>query len=254
MTSSSNDWSALESVYVVVVESEEDGRMYGGSRVHIADGIHHLPIENAVGEMDESIYEMVKTNTGKGTGEQSCGLWNSLEVAGLGIGAIFTSRAALAIAPQIGLTTIFSLCSPVTVKFSEWQGGRVIKDLGNNGTFYYPKHDLLATAVFVQGYDQHAGYRPLGKGPGHGSQSISHAGRYGELPFPKRDGGRLKFIMTWSLRMPMPMNSVMVRVLKYLALILYCNGALGQNLIIVRSADKLQSAGLSALHAEGQPR
>ena len=149
VTSSSNDWSTLESVYVVVVEGQEDGRMYGGSRVHIADGIHPLPIESAVGEMDESIYEMVKTNTGKGTGEL-CGLWNSIEVAGLGIGAIFASRAALAIAPQIGLTTIFSLCSPVTVKFSEWQGGRVIKDLGNNGTFYYPKHDLLATAVFVQ--------------------------------------------------------------------------------------------------------
>ncbi|TDX02252.1 hypothetical protein [Dinghuibacter silviterrae] len=149
VTSSNDQWANWPSVFVVVVESEDDGRMFGGARVHAADGVHPLPIEGAVGDMDPSIYVMVRENLSKGTGEL-CGLWNSIEVAGLGIGAIFASRAALAIAPQIGLTTIFSLCSPVTVKFSEWQGGRIIKDIGNNGTFYYPKHDLLATAVFVQ--------------------------------------------------------------------------------------------------------
>jgi len=148
VTSSNDAWALSKSVFVVVVESEDGSRLFGGARVHAADGIHPLPIESAVGPLDASIYPMVKLHAAKGTGEL-CGLWNSIEVAGLGIGAIFASRAVLAIATQIGLTTIFSLCSPLTVKFSEWQGGRVITGIGNNGTFYYPKHHLLATAVFV---------------------------------------------------------------------------------------------------------
>jgi hypothetical protein len=28
-------------------------------------------------------------------------------------------------------------------------GGRIFTEVGNNGTFYYPKLDLLATAVFL---------------------------------------------------------------------------------------------------------
>lgn len=149
VTSSNDTWASHRSVFVVVVESADGSRMFGGARVHAADGMNSLPIEGAVGPLDKAIYEMVRINSANGTGEL-CGLWNSIEVAGQGIGAIFASRAALAIATQIGLTTIFSLCSPVTVKFSEWQGGKVIKDIGNSGTFYYPKLDLLATAVFVK--------------------------------------------------------------------------------------------------------
>ena len=149
VTSSNDAWASSRAVFVVVVESLDGMRMFGGARVHAADGVQPLPIESAVGELDNAIVKMVRQHSEGGTGEL-CGLWNSIEVAGLGIGAIFASRAALAVAsPQIGLTTIFSLCSPLTVKFSEWQGGRVIESLGNNGTFYYPKLNLLATAVFV---------------------------------------------------------------------------------------------------------
>jgi hypothetical protein len=149
VTSSNDAWASQRSVFVVVVESTDGSRLFGGARVHAADSVHPLPIESALGPLDVNIYNRVSHHQADGTGEL-CGLWNSIEVAGLGIGAIFASRAALALSTRVGLTTIFSLCSPVTVKFSEWQGGKVISDIGNNGTFYYPKLDLLATAVFVK--------------------------------------------------------------------------------------------------------
>ena len=37
-----------------------------------------------------------------------------------------------------------------TVRFNQWIGSRVFTEVGNNGTFYYPKLDLLATAVFLE--------------------------------------------------------------------------------------------------------
>ena len=73
---------------------------------------------------------------------------DSKEVAGFGIGSLFPSRVAVALATQIGINTFFTLCSPTTVRFKDWIGGQILTDVGNNGTFYYPKIDLLATAVY----------------------------------------------------------------------------------------------------------
>lgn len=149
VTSSNDEWVNIPSVFVLVVEDMDGTRLYGGARIHAADGIHALPIEGAVGAMDPAIHEFVSTLAIDGTGE-ICGLWNSKEVAGLGIGAIFSSRAAVTIGTQLGLTSVLSLSSPVTVRFSEFQGGGVVTELGNNGTFYYPKINLLATVCCIR--------------------------------------------------------------------------------------------------------
>jgi len=149
VTSSSNSWANSSSVFVVVVETANGDRLLGGARVHAADGIEMLPIEEATGYMDKKVLDVVKLHAQKGTGEL-CGLWNSKEVAGLGIGSLFPSRASVVIASQIGLHTMFSLCSPATVRFNQWIGSHVLTSVGNNGTFYYPKLDLLATAVFLE--------------------------------------------------------------------------------------------------------
>ncbi len=45
---------------------------------------------------------------------------------------------------------MFSLCSPTTVRFNKWIGSNILTTVGNDGTFYYPKIDLLATAVFLE--------------------------------------------------------------------------------------------------------
>jgi len=152
VTSSNNEWANNPAVFVIVVESLDGKKLYGGARVHAANGITKLPIEDATGFMDDKIYDIVADCAQYGTGEL-CGLWNSKEVAGLGIGSLFPSIAAVVIAEQIGLSTMFSLCSPATVRFNQWIGSSILKTVGNDGTFYYPKIDLLATAVFLSDAD-----------------------------------------------------------------------------------------------------
>lgn len=152
VTSSNNEWAHNPAVFVIVVETLDGEKLYGGARVHAANGITSLPIEDATGYMDNKIFDIVAQCAQNGTGEL-CGLWNSKEVAGLGIGSLFPSIAAVVIAEQIGLSTMFSLCSPATVRFNEWIGSKVLKKVGNEGTFYYPKLDLLATAVFLSDAD-----------------------------------------------------------------------------------------------------
>lgn len=148
VTSSNDKWAQSKAVFVVVVESLDGEKLFGGARVHAADGITPLPIESATEYMDPKINEVVAFHAQNGTGEL-CGLWNSIEVAGLGVGSLFASRAAVVIASQIGLSTMFSLCSPATVRFNQWIGSHILTSVGNKGTFYYPKIDLLATAVFL---------------------------------------------------------------------------------------------------------
>ncbi|MDB5193136.1 MAG: hypothetical protein JWQ96_2699 [Segetibacter sp.] len=149
ITTNTDAWMYNPSIFVIVVETIDQSKLYGGARVQVADGIHPLPIEEATGKMDPKIYDVVKYYSQFGAAELS-GLWNSKEVAGFGIGSLFPSRVAVAIAEQIGIKVMFSLCSPTTVRFKSWIGGREMDMIGNKGTFYYPKIDLVATALFTE--------------------------------------------------------------------------------------------------------
>ncbi len=148
ITSANVEWFDDPDTYVILVESEDGEKVYGGARVQVAGGKYQLPIEKAVQDMDATVIESVAGYAARGTAE-FCGLWNSREVAGLGIGSMYLGRAAVAITEQIKLTSMFGLCAPATVKNSARVGFEIATFLGNNGTFYYPKEDLIATAVII---------------------------------------------------------------------------------------------------------
>jgi hypothetical protein len=148
VTSSKDEWTRNPAAFVLIVESLDRTKVYGGARIHVAGGTQALPIEQATGLMDDSVYDLVWKYAQSGTGE-ICGLWNSREIAGYGIGSIFLTLAAVAIAEQIGLKSLFALCAPYTVKLAESVGYKVDSRIGTNGTFYYPKLDLLATTMIL---------------------------------------------------------------------------------------------------------
>lgn len=152
VTSSKNEWTQNPAAFVLIVESLDGKKVYGGARVHVAGGSEPLPIEQATGALDKSIFELVWRFAQNGTGE-ICGLWNSREIAGYGIGSIFLTRAAVAISTQIGLQSLFALCAPYTVKMAEAVGYEIETSIGNEGTFYYPKLDLLATTMLLKDVD-----------------------------------------------------------------------------------------------------
>ncbi len=149
ITTNTDDWMYNPSIFVIAVESLDREKLFGGARIQAADGIHPLPIEEATSSMDSRVLDVVRKQARFGTGEVS-GLWNSKEVAGLGIGSLFPTRCGLVITEQIGLSSVFSLSSPATVRFNKWLGSRILTEVGNDGTFYYPKIDLLATACIQE--------------------------------------------------------------------------------------------------------
>ena len=149
VTSSKNEWTKNPAAFVMIVESMDGKRVYGGARVHVAGGSEPLPIEQATGAMDKGIFDLVWKFAQHGTGEL-CGLWNSREIAGHGIGCIFLIRTGVAVAHQIGLTSLFALCAPYTIKPVEAVGMQLEGSIGNDGTFYYPKLDLVATTMLLR--------------------------------------------------------------------------------------------------------
>jgi len=144
VTSNKEEWATWDCVFPIVVEDTETGEVLGGARIHAHDGIHPLPVEEATSYMDDQVAPYIADLAKTGVGEV-CGLWNSMKVAGMGFGSIFLSRASIALVEQIGLNKLTALCAPYTVKPAKMFGYKVIEKIGNDGTFYYPKLDLLAT-------------------------------------------------------------------------------------------------------------
>lgn len=149
ITSSDAAWMHHDNTYVVVAESEDKEKIYGGARVQVADKSLLLPIESAIGKYDKKIHDLAVSGTC-----EICGLWNSMEVAGFGIGSIFMARVGVVITLQLKMNAIFFLCAPVTVKIGKRIGGVIETELGNNGNFYYPKDDFVATAMIIKDCEQ----------------------------------------------------------------------------------------------------
>lgn len=148
VTSNKQEWMTRDSVFVLVVEDLDGKEVLGGARIHAFDYDNILPAEEATGYMDEKIAPLVRENAVFGCGE-ICGLWNSRKVAGMGFGSLFLTRAAVSITNQIGLKSLFALCAPYTVSTAARFGYEIVESVGNNGTFYYPKLDLLATFMLL---------------------------------------------------------------------------------------------------------
>lgn len=149
VTSSNNEWKNNPFVYVVTVHEDSTGRVVSGLRIHIAHQDYPLPLEGAIAQVDTKIFDLVKSYRDAGTGEIG-GLWNSRTVSGFGIGALFLSRTSLVIAEQLNVPTLFALCAEYTLKPTLNKGFEIEERVGNNGTFFYPKLDLIATLAILK--------------------------------------------------------------------------------------------------------
>jgi hypothetical protein len=149
ITSANIEWFVDPGTYVLVAEELETMKILGGARIQVAGKKYPLPIEKAVTELDDSIHDVVKDYGSNGGTAELCGLWNSREIAGLGIGSVFLTRTAVCVAPSLGVKSMFALCAAYTIQMAQKTGFQIATFLGNNGTFYYPKDDLIATAMVL---------------------------------------------------------------------------------------------------------
>ncbi|MDP6921786.1 MAG: hypothetical protein QGH06_02315 [Lutibacter sp.] len=148
ITSAKTDWAFNPHTVIVTIRNTEN-EMVGGGRIQVADGLLALPIEEAVGEMDPNIYPVIERDRQEGGTGEFCGLWNTPKAARLGIGSLFLMKTILSVCSQLDIQSLYGLCAPSTVKNVIKLGAIVQEHLGNKGTFYYPKLDLLATALKI---------------------------------------------------------------------------------------------------------
>lgn len=149
VTSSNNEWKDNPFVYVVTVHEDETNKVVSGLRIHISHNDYPLPLEGAISQVDTGIYKLIESYREIGTGEIG-GLWNSRAVSGYGIGALFLSRTSLVIAEQLNIPVLFALCAEYTLKPTLQKGFEIEERVGNNGTFFYPKLDLIATLAILK--------------------------------------------------------------------------------------------------------
>jgi len=148
VTSAKADWVDDPYTYLIVAESTLDGKIMGGGRIQIRSKNRPLPLEPAIAILDERVYDYVG-RLGDYKVAEFCGLWNSKEIAGYGVGSIILVQLGVAVSGLLGLSYLTALCSPATVRTSQKVGFEIVRELGNNGTLYYPKEDLVATALIV---------------------------------------------------------------------------------------------------------
>jgi len=148
VTSADRSWVTNPNSYLILFESMDDFRVLGGGRVQLRSKEFPLPLEDAIAEVDPKIISYMD-QFGDLEVAEYCGLWNSKEVAGFGIGSIYLVKVGVAIASQFNLKKLLALCSPATVRISKKVGYEIIESLGDNGTFYYPKEGLVATVLAI---------------------------------------------------------------------------------------------------------
>jgi hypothetical protein len=134
ISTNNSTWMHSPSVYCVVAENE-NGEMVGGGRLHLTDGIEPLPAEKAVGDQDPKMAELIYSYPLGTTGEL-CGLWNNRRVASLGV-SVLVIRSIIAIAAQLKMLSMFTLCAPYTVYLAEMMGFDLEEQVGDKGVFTY---------------------------------------------------------------------------------------------------------------------
>ncbi len=147
ITSNVQDWVNDPNTVVILVEDQETKMVYGGARIQMKSDQYELPIATAIGKYDPKIYKMIDEDQQRGGTCELCGLWNSREIAGMGIGSHVLARVGSVLAAKLPVVSLFVLCAPATVRMGKRVGCVVETSLGNNGLFYYPKDDLVATAM-----------------------------------------------------------------------------------------------------------
>ncbi len=145
ITTNNAKWMDNPLIYVIVAESADRSEICGGIRVHVADGKEPLPLEAAIGKMDNRIYDIIRSYIDTGTGEL-CGLWNSKKVAGLGI-SLLLIRAGISIVTQINLDSLFTICADYTMPMVKRVGFEVEDTIGKNGDFVYPNENYIAKVL-----------------------------------------------------------------------------------------------------------
>ena len=147
LTSANDQWCKQDNSYALLVTDINTGEIIAGARLDVRTPTTLLPLEEAIIEFDKTIISYTEKLMRNGVGE-ICGLWISKKYLGLGL-AVILLRADLSLAIPQNIKTLLFLCSDNTKNMLSNMGCIIEESIGNNGTFYYPKLDLIATLLII---------------------------------------------------------------------------------------------------------
>lgn len=148
ITTNNNIWIKNPHIYCVVAQDSISKKLIGGVRIQIADGIHPLPVEEAIGKMDKTIHQKVNQYALNGGIGESCGLWISKNVKNLGISR-YLMWASVSSANQLNFNTMLGICAGYTLKLFGEIGFVIDDSLGDHGDFPYPNDDYIAHVIGI---------------------------------------------------------------------------------------------------------
>lgn len=150
LTTFNRDWIGNPRVIVVAAVARGQGvdglqeRVLGGARMHGANVVSELPLLKAVGDQDPNLGKHMQQYVDEGAYELG-GMWNSIELAGMGVEATFLIQAAMAALSMVGGRHLFALTSPVTRRMQGPLAFFTDYEVGDEGYFTYPTDRLRAT-------------------------------------------------------------------------------------------------------------
>jgi hypothetical protein len=147
ITTNNDEWM-YPNIYCVVALSEDNTKILGGVRAQISDIDTPLPVEQAIGKMDNKIHKIVSDFRNNGGVGELCALWNAKAIAGMGISVLLT-RAGIAISNQLEIKTLMGICADYTLKMFQQVGFVVDNSLGTNGEFPYPNATYTARVLGI---------------------------------------------------------------------------------------------------------
>ena len=85
ISSFNTDWFGRDDVILIVAMSADGNKILAGTRLQSGDNPEDFPLYQAVGHMDEGLKPWLSNLVKDGTMELN-GMWNSIELAGMGLG------------------------------------------------------------------------------------------------------------------------------------------------------------------------
>lgn len=144
------EWIGNPNVIVIAAVGQGTGvdgrsrRVLGGARMHGAKTTNELPMLKAIGSQDSRLRGHMERYVEEGAFELG-GMWNSIEMAGMGVEATFMIQAAMATLTMVGGRHLFALTSPVTRRMQKPLAFFTEEGIGEDGYFTYPTPKLRAT-------------------------------------------------------------------------------------------------------------
>lgn len=159
LSSFRTDWFRRDDVLLIAVLTPDGEKVLAGARLQPGMVANDFPLHQAVGHMDPKVGEFLEEIIPEKTYELNA-LWNSIELAGMGLGSEFLIQVSMAAMPLLGAKHLVALTSPVTRRWRKKHGWRLREDLGDEGFFVYPKDSLRATVEHFVHPDFHQNVDP----------------------------------------------------------------------------------------------